>query len=420
MNGIEPKLTDFLKQYPTDKISVGLSGGIDSIVLLHALSKFRNQYQFTLKAIHINHNLQEESKDWAVFCETFCQQLGIEFIAVELNDLPTEGDSIEAWARQKRYEAFENILIDNQCNYLYLAHHQNDQVETFLLNLMRGSGVNGLSAMPSVRKTNHYSLMRPLLTIPRSDIEAYANHHHLKWIDDPSNDNTRFDRNFMRHEIINKLNQRFNALSNISQSAIFCQETAQLLDQYLQNDLTSILTDEQYLDHLSLLKLDKIKQIQLIRLWIKQQNIIPPNRNKMNQFIDSIQFAKNNWQLYFNGYVLILYNNLLRLYNDTPEIPESFYIQWSGEAINIKEYDFSITKSDLQSLGIDSDKLNWQDVIIRVRKANDYCRPIGRDKQNKLKIIFQEKQIPKWLRKRTPIIEYQGKIIAVGKLFGCN
>ncbi|TNF68316.1 MAG: tRNA lysidine(34) synthetase TilS [Gammaproteobacteria bacterium] len=420
MNGIESKLTDFLKQYPTDKISIGLSGGIDSIVLLHALSKFRNQYQFTLKAIHINHSLQEKSKDWAVFCETFCQQLGIEFIAVELNDSPTEGNSIEAWARQKRYEAFENILAADQCNYLYLAHHQNDQVETFLLNLMRGSGVNGLSAMPSVRTTNHYTLIRPLLTIPRSNIEAYANHHHLKWIDDPSNDNTRFDRNFMRHEIVNKLNQRFNALNNISQSAIFCQETAQLLDQYLQNDLTSILIDEQYLDHLSLLKLDKIKQIQLIRLWIKQQNIIPPNRNKMNQFIDSIQFAKNNWQLHFNDYVLILYNDLLRLYKDIPEIPESFHIQWSGEVINLKEYDFSITKLDLHSLGIDSDKLNWQDVIIRARKANDYCRPIGRNKQNKLKIIFQEKQIPLWLRKRTPIIEYQGKIIAVGKLFGCN
>ncbi|MCF6765707.1 tRNA lysidine(34) synthetase TilS [Thiotrichales bacterium 19S3-7] len=416
---IETQLKEFLKKYPTDVIYVGFSGGIDSVVLLHALNQLKTSLKFTLKAIHINHKLQAAAEDWAVFCETFSHQLDIECINITLTDSPEKGESIEAWARQKRYDRFQRLLQNETNPHLYLAHHQNDQVETFLLNLMRGSGIAGLSAMPIIRKTSTYMLLRPLLDIPRSSIHAYAHLHQLSYIDDPSNQNTRFDRNFMRHEIVSRLSQRFNALSNISQSVNYCQETANLLEQYLENDLSLILKDNQHINLSSLLKLDKIKQLYLIRLWIKKSCITPPNRKQMNQFINSVKHAKNNWQFIFSKYIIIYYNELLQLYKNTPEIPSNFHLPWTGEPIEIMEYNFSITKADLQALGINTNRLNWQKVIIRARKPNDACRPFGRDKSNKLKVIFQEKQIPQWIRARTPIIEYEGKILAIGKLLGC-
>lgn len=419
MSEIVSALEQFLKKYRLQKIAIGLSGGIDSIVLLHALKKLEKNYKLKLYAIHINHNLQQKSLGWIMFCQKICEQLNIPIIIKNITNDLQKGQSIEAWAREKRYDAFKEILADINFNHIFLAHHKNDQAETLLLNLIRGSGLDGLASMPEVRNKKAYQIYRPFLSISRAQIETYAKKNRLQWIDDSSNDDTRFDRNFIRHEILNKINHRFNALDNFYTTTKNIQYSLDLLNTYLESDLNKLI-DKKCLIFSKFIQYDLNHQIHLLRFWIKQNNILPPNRKEMLNLIQSLQQAKNNWQFNFNDHCLILYNNFIYLFKQTPILPDDFFIHWHGENLILKEYNFSISKNDLENLGLDLAKINWEKVTIRARKPKDRCQPIGRNKSNDLKIIFQEKSIPKFIRERTPLIIYQKQIIAVGKLFGCN
>ncbi|MCF6808342.1 tRNA lysidine(34) synthetase TilS [Thiotrichales bacterium 19S9-12] len=419
MNDINTYLNEFLEKHPTKHIAVGFSGGVDSIVLLNALVNLKNQHQFSLSAIHINHNLQSVSKKWEEFCKSFAQSKNVPLYSTLITDKPPKGESIEAWAREKRYQFFDKIMKDIKAEYLYLAHHQNDQAETFLLNLMRGSGINGLSAMPQVRQRNQYYIARPLLHITKEPIKTYAKDKNLSWVEDSTNLDTKFDRNYVRHHVLPSLSERFSAVKHIAQSSLYCQEVAQLLEKYLENDLMLITNETNQIDYLNLLQYDEIKQTYLIRLWLKKSQIKPPSRRKMAEFIKSIKNAENNWEFHWEQHVIILYDNLLQCYPISSEIPDDFKCKWTDRDKLLSLFSYHISKTDLAYLGLDIDQIDFNQVTLRARKPKDRCQPLDRNKSNTLKVIFQEKQIPKWLRKRTPIVEYKDKIIAVGKLFTC-
>jgi len=214
-------------------IWIAYSGGLDSQVLLHLC--VQSKYMNKIKAIHIHHGLSKNADQWVEHCKETCQNLKIPLIIkyIQINEIKRK--SLEELARHKRYEIFEELLEEN--DVLLMAHHADDQAETFLLRALRGSGIEGLSAIPQQRKLGKGILYRPLLNFSRMELQKYAHENNLKWIEDESNQCEKFDRNFLRKQIIPILKNRWKGLEKtLCRTAHIQTETAQLLLEHAQQD----------------------------------------------------------------------------------------------------------------------------------------------------------------------------------------
>ena len=215
---------------------LGLSGGIDSVSLLHHLSHGDREPDFSLSALHVHHGLSSNADQWADFCRQLCATWKIPLVVVSVTVERDSSDGLEAAARRARHEAYGRTEGD----WVVLAHHRGDQAETLLFNLLRGTGLAGAAAMASRQRR----LLRPLLAASRNDIEAYARAHSLRWIEDESNRDTGFSRNYLRHEILAPLNQRFPAAEkNMAAAAVRFAEAATLLDELATLDLAPAAAD---------------------------------------------------------------------------------------------------------------------------------------------------------------------------------
>jgi tRNA(Ile)-lysidine synthase len=215
---------------PDERLWVGLSGGCDSVVLLHVLHRLGRQ---RLAAIHIHHGLSPNADAWADFCTGYCERLGIPLTIRHVTVDFSSGQGIEAAARAARYSAFAEC--PEGC--VLLAQHRGDQAETVLHNLLRGSGVTGAAGMPAERNFGHLRLLRPMLDVSRAEIESYAVAQGLTWVTDESNANTALTRNFLRHEALVAISQRFPAAeASLAQAAGHFAEAAGLLDDLAQLD----------------------------------------------------------------------------------------------------------------------------------------------------------------------------------------
>ena len=227
-------------QFGLDKTYwVAYSGGLDSSVLLSLFAELRRQLPIKLKAIHINHGLSPNASTWASLCATQCQSLQISYLERSVQVNANDGESIEEVARKKRYAVFAKCLEDG--DILLTAHHQDDQAETFLLQLLRGAGVKGLAAMPQVKAFARGQHMRPLLEFSRSHLQAYAKERQLVWVDDESNLNLDFARNYIRHQLMPVLLQQWEGASDvIARSAAHCAEAQALLEEYALTDCEKV------------------------------------------------------------------------------------------------------------------------------------------------------------------------------------
>ena len=203
---IQSTLQEMLAKHllPGAKICLAYSGGLDSTVLMHALQQCAGEFE--LRAIHVDHGLQAASAGWAATCADIAEQTGVAYSATKVSVHAAAGKGIEAAARAARYQALRDLLEPNEV--LLTAHHQRDQVETLLLQMLRGAGVHGLAAMPVLRVDNGLNIFRPLLTVSADAIRAYAAENALHWIEDPSNASLDMDRNYLRHEVLPLLSER--------------------------------------------------------------------------------------------------------------------------------------------------------------------------------------------------------------------
>lgn len=209
-----------------DRLVVGLSGGVDSVALLHAARPGRNP----IEALHIHHGLSPEADRWAGFCEDLCRSWSVPLQIVRVDVERGSADGLEAAARRVRHEALDSVAAD----WILLGHHRGDRAETLLFNLLRGAGVRGAGAMPERRGR----LLRPLLDVGRCDIVDYARANGLHWVEDHSNADTRFSRNFLRHNIIPALLRRFPAAEQrLASAAARFAEAADLLDELARADI---------------------------------------------------------------------------------------------------------------------------------------------------------------------------------------
>lgn len=240
-NRTSPDLTTRLAAFVGDRLAahetlcVGLSGGCDSVVLLHLLSRLGLGAR--LSALHVHHGLSPHADAWEAFCERYCDELGLPLLVQRVTVPAATGSGLEAAARQARYAAFAEAPAD--C--LFLAQHGGDQAETLLLNLLRGCGVTGAAAMPVERQSSGRRLLRPLLGESRADIEAYARRQALRWVEDESNENAAFTRNYLRHQVMPVIGKRFPAAETaLRRAAANFGEAAELLDDLAAADWNAV------------------------------------------------------------------------------------------------------------------------------------------------------------------------------------
>lgn len=263
---------------PNERLTVGLSGGCDSVALLHLLTQLG--YTGRLDAIHVHHGLSANADAWARFCADYCARLTVPLTIRRVAVDRSSGLGLEAAARAARYEIFTEAASD--C--LLLAHHRGDQAETVLFNLLRGAGVTGAAGMPAERAFSKRRLLRPLLDSSRADIEAYASDAGLSWVDDESNADTALTRNFLRHETLAALGQRFpTAEASLAQAASNFAEAATLLDDLARLDWQSVGENEAArLSEMKALTLPRLKNLLRFRLRLLGWQV--PVASRLDEF----------------------------------------------------------------------------------------------------------------------------------------
>ena len=214
---------------------IAFSGGLDSTVLLHLLADLaKTELLPALSAIHIHHGLQTAADAWPQHCQVVCDALGVPLLIERVKVQP--GASLERAARDARYAVFSAQTLAN--DVLLTGQHRDDQAETLLFRLLRGAGVRGLSGMPQQRPVGQGTLIRPLLAVTRAELERYAQAHSLSWIEDPSNQHRQFSRNYLRHQVMPALSERWpQAQANMARSAAHLRDAQGLLDELAQMDL---------------------------------------------------------------------------------------------------------------------------------------------------------------------------------------
>lgn len=272
---------------PTGDLCLGLSGGCDSVVLLHVLSRLG--FGDRLSAIHVHHGLSPNADRWADFCRDYCIRLSISLAVVRVDVDRETGLGLEAAAREARYEAFAACSAEN----IVLAHHQGDQAETVLFNLLRGTGVAGAAGIPAERRLGTKRLLRPLLAVDRLALEAYANAHDLIWVDDESNADLRYSRNYLRHELLPVLTQRFPAAGcALAQAASNFAEADALLTELAAADWLMARTDDgssASLPVLRCLSLPRLKN--LLRYRLRTLGWRAPAASRLDEFARQVLSA---------------------------------------------------------------------------------------------------------------------------------
>ena len=278
--------SDHLKPYLTKKTKnyyVALSGGADSLVLLNELKKLQKDNDFNLIAIHINHNVQKDSKKWKSICENLCKKNEIKFITHSLKRKKNSSSNLEKKLRDERYRFFEKTLEKN--SILFMGHHLDDVIETFFLRALRGSGIEGLSSIPKERVLGRGKLIRPFLNITKSEILAKAKKDKLKFIKDPSNKDNSFDRNYLRNEVLPKIEKRWPSYrKNLNQLIKNLKESSDLLTMQAEKDFNEVKLKKNLISLKKFLCLSKIRQKNVFIFWINLNRLNQPSAKVINLF----------------------------------------------------------------------------------------------------------------------------------------
>ena len=396
---------------------LALSGGLDSVVLLHALHEIAPELQAPFQALHVNHGLHGDALEWENFCEELCASLDVPLTSLQLQLGPVTGLSLEALAREARYSIMAGEMAEGEM--LLTAHHGDDQVETFLLQLLRGAGVQGLASMPVLREWNTGWLARPLLAFSRAELEDWARAQGLSWREDPSNRETDIRRNYLRHEVIPLLKEQWPGLvATTARSARHCAEAARLLRQLAEDDLAPLLDPARpwQLPLQGLAALSAERQKNLLRHWIGSHGLPVPPQKPLARILGEVIPAREDAlpQVDWEGGQLRRYRGRLYLMPSLPPAPDAtLRLDWDGR-------DRLALPSGLGSLQA-REAVPWLQggVTVMFRQEGMSCRPAGRQGERSFKRLCQDMHIPPWLRPRLPLLVRDGRLLAVADYCLC-
>jgi tRNA(Ile)-lysidine synthase len=396
----------------TKRLWVAYSGGLDSHVLLHLLASARDQFDFSIQAIHINHSLSPNAQYWSQHCANVCKQLKIDFQKHIINAKAGIGESPEEKARLGRYQIFTQVLQHNDA--LLTAHHQDDQAETLLLQLVRGAGPKGLAAMPICKPLGLGFHYRPLLHFTRDELQQYAEENNLVWITDESNTNTQFARNYIREEILPLMKQRWPSVTaTLSRSAFNCAEAQQLLHELAEIDYQQLIGTKPYtLSLAKLLLLSPSRQRHVLRFWFEQLGYPIPSHIKLHQIQrDMLHAAQDKTPSVEWGNVMLKrFQGELYLLPFSPLLERKHHLDWDFKqplnlpGLGVLHAQACLGQGLVQGL---------PDITVRFRQGGESCRLPARNCSHTLKNLFNQWRIPSWERNKIPLIYSGNNLVAI-------
>ncbi len=401
---VERKLRD--TGLAAGRIVVGLSGGVDSVVLLHALVQLAPRLGVAPSALHVQHGLSPHAQDWASFCAGLCRGLGVPLREVRVKVDRGSKLGIEAAAREARYAVFRQ----QQAEAVALGHHLDDQAETLLLQLLRGAGVRGLSAMPAARVLEAGSslrLVRPLLSVTRAQILTYAEEAGLSWVEDESNSDPAVDRSFLRARILPQLVERFPGLRDtLGRAAHNLADAALLLDDLATSDARGALAGDS-LAVSALAGLSPARARNLLRWYLEQQSLTPPSRDQLEEALRQALAARGDARIQVKLGAAWLRRHRGRLYLEPSgqEEVRGWRLTWTGRReLSLPAGLSSIRFDPVHGAGLSLARLCLGEVVVRSRLGGERMRLAANRPSRTLKNLLQEAAVPEWERNRFPLV----------------
>ncbi|QIL20256.1 tRNA lysidine(34) synthetase TilS [Thermomonas sp. HDW16] len=401
-------LREAVKRDDGRPLLVGYSGGLDSSVLLHLLANDATARRNGLRAIHVHHGLHADADAWAAHCARECAALGIPLQVVRVDVETDAGLGPEGAARTARHRAFAEALGDDEI--LALAHHRDDQAETFLLRALRGSGVDGLAAMQPWRNYARGWLWRPLLDVRRDDLLVYAQENALRWIDDPSNADSDFDRNFLRNRVMPLLRERWpHASDNFARSAALSAQASVLLEAEDAQALAVVRREDDALDIDAMRAIPRERRARVLRRWIEGLGLPPLPGNGIERIESELLPAREDTEARFDwaGARVQCWRNTLHAGFILAPLPADWRQHWDGRAPLVLP-----TGDTLELVGV---KGFDAPVLMHTRQGGERIVLPKRRHSHALKHVLQEARMPPWRRERLPLLsDADGTLLAAG------
>lgn len=435
------------------RVAVGLSGGVDSVVLLDVLGRLRKDLRLALSAVHVNHQISAHALEWEAFCKTLCQARGVA-LTVRRVQVPRDGSGVEAAARNLRYQAYGGLEAD----FVALAHHLDDQVETFLLQLLRGAGPKGLAAMPVLRKYEggtskdeggrgkgkdeggrmraegmekgaqrdissfiphppsldlhpsslapHPCILRPLLEVTRNEIEAYAKTRKLEWIEDDSNADSRYDRNFLRNELLPRLEARFPAYrETLSRASRNLADYSELAEELAAFDARAFKDGVVPVE--SLRGFSDARALNLLRRLFASRGLPMPNRTRLEEALRQCRAAGADSEVHvsFGSHGLRCFRGQVGIVEESGEMPVDWNTRWDGRRELLLPAGLGVLRARAAlGEGIAARHFAQQGATVRGRSGGERMRPADDRPRRTLKNLLQETAVPPWERERMPLL----------------
>ena len=388
------------------QIFVGYSGGLDSTVLMHCLAQEPSLAQKII-AVHINHGLSANALHWQNHCLHLCQTLSIPLFAEAVTF--SRQANIEEEARKARYEVFASLMTEEDC--LVLGHHLDDQAETLLLQLFRGAGINGLGAMLEQKDFAKGQLLRPLLGYSRRELEDYALSQKLSWVDDESNQNPSYSRNYLRHQILPQLGQRWPGIvNNLVRTSQLCQKASRNLAALATLDCPALKQATTSLSFVNFKHLEEERIANILFFWLKSNQVKIPSALLIERIIHEVIQAKEDaipllqWKDFsIRRYQQTLYLQMKEKEDFTLSLPWSSFpkplpLPGLGELLVEKRDKGLIVPKDAK-------------LKVSFRQGGELFHWRGQTKQ--LKKLWQEWKTPPWLRDKIPLLYINEQLAAV-------
>jgi tRNA(Ile)-lysidine synthase len=396
---------------------VAFSGGLDSTVLLHAMAANRAVNAVPLLAAHVDHGLHPASGDWEVQCRAVAESLGADYLSRKVQVSRSADGGPEAAAREARYAVLGSLMQQNE--WLISAHHEHDQAETLLLNLLRGSGLTGIAGIAPLREFAGGYLVRPMLGVPASEIRAYADTHRLSWIDDPSNADTAYDRNYLRREILPALAARWPAVATrLGHSADLAAEASELLAELADMDIAASPAPDR-LDIRGLSLLSRARQRNLIRRAVQRVGLPAAPATRLYQAVHELIPARTDAQplVAWPGGEFRRYRDHLYILAPMPDLePCPQGLLRPDLAIDLGAGQGSLLLQGGEHGGIDRSVAS-KGLEIRYRRGGEEIALPGQAHRHKLKKLLQDEGVVPWMRERVPLLYAGERLAAVADLW---
>ena len=413
MDALATRVQSILRQHVPSggRLLIGLSGGIDSVVLLHVLARGLRVPPSRLTALHVNHQLSPNAARWAGFCGRLCARLGVPLRSVTVE--VKRGNSTEAAARAERYRAYAAVPAD----FVLLAHNRDDQAETLLLQLLRGAGPRGLAAMGVLKPAAGAmpAVLRPLLDVPRAEIERYARRYRLRWVEDESNEDIYYLRNFLRHEVLPLLESRFpGSGATLARASRHQAEASELLDVLARNDLGR-LAPGRPLPVARLLRLEPARARNALRGFLRLNGMAMPESDRLEEALRQCTLARRDARVCVDlgDAELRRYQDGLYLVRPLPEVKPDWEQVWDGRPLPLPQLGGTLRMVRRKGQGIAVHWLDQTTLTVRARRGGESLRLRAGGHTRTLRNLLQEAGLPPWTRERLPFIWLDGQLVAV-------